>query len=39
MALFSKKNVKEEILEIFKQVKLSIPLLNAIKQIPFHTKF
>ena len=40
MALHSKKkDVNKEILEIFKQVKLNIPLLDAIKQIPSYAKF
>ena len=36
----SKKEDKEkEILEVFKKVKLNIPLIDAIKQIPKYTKF
>jgi len=36
----SKKEDKEkEILEVFKKVKLNIPLLDAIKQIPKYVKF
>ena len=36
----SKKEDKEkEILEVFKKVKLNIPLLDATKQIPKYTKF
>jgi hypothetical protein len=29
----------QDILEVFKQVKISIPLLDAIKQIPSYAKF
>ena len=29
----------EKILEIFKQVKLNVPLLDAIEQVPFYAKF
>ena len=32
-------NQNFEILEVFKQVKVNIPLLDAIKQIPSHAKF
>jgi len=34
-----KVNHNSEIFETFKQVRISIPLLNAIKQIPFHAKY
>ncbi|KAI5351574.1 hypothetical protein L3X38_004465 [Prunus dulcis] len=34
-----KKNQNPEILEVFKQVKINIPLLDAIKQIPSYSKF
>ena len=34
-----KVNNHSEIYELFKQVKLNIPLLDAIKQIPSYTKF
>ena len=34
-----KVNNHSEIYELFKQVKLSIPLLDAIKQIPSYAKF
>ena len=34
-----KVNNHSEIYELFKQVKLNIPLLNAIKQIPSYAKF
>ena len=34
-----KVNNHSEIYELFKQVKLNIPLLDAIKQIPSHAKF
>ena len=34
-----KVNNHSEIYELFKHVKLSIPLLDAIKQIPSHAKF
>ena len=35
----TKVNNHSEIYELFKQVKLNIPLLDAIKQIPSYTKF
>jgi hypothetical protein len=34
-----KVNHNSEIFETFKQVKINIPLLDAIKQIPFYAKF
>jgi len=34
-----KVNHNSEILEIFKQVKINIPLLDAIKQVPSYAKF
>ena len=34
-----KVNNHSEIYELFKQMKLNIPLLDAIKQIPSYTKF
>ena len=34
-----KKNQNPEILEVFEQVKINIPLLDAIKQIPSYSKF
>ena len=34
-----KENNDQEILEIFKQVKINIPLLDAIRQIPSYAKF
>jgi len=34
-----KVNHNSEIFEIFKQVKINIPLLNAIKQVPSYAKF
>jgi len=34
-----KVNHNSEILETFKQVRINIPLLDAIKQIPFYAKF
>ena len=34
-----KVNNHSEIYELFKQVKLNIPLLDAIKQIPSYAKF
>ena len=34
-----KKNQNTEILEVFKEVKINIPLLDAIKQIPSYSKF
>ena len=34
-----KANVNSEILEVFKQVKINIPLLDAIKQISSYAKF
>ena len=34
-----KVNNHSEIYELFKQVKVNIPLLNAIKQIPSYAKF
>ncbi|XP_038982173.1 uncharacterized protein LOC120110664 [Phoenix dactylifera] len=38
--LAAKKGIPDqEILEIFKQVKINIPLLDAIKQIPSYAKF
>ena len=38
--LASKKGTNDqEILQIFKQVKINIPLLDAIKQIPSYAKF
>jgi hypothetical protein len=29
----------QDVLEVFKQVKINIPLLDAIKQIPSYAKF
>jgi len=29
----------EKILELFNQVKISVPLLDAIQQVPLHAKF
>jgi hypothetical protein len=38
--LVSKKGTEnQDILEVFKQVKINIPLLDAIKQIPSYSKF
>ncbi|XP_021833742.1 uncharacterized protein LOC110773522 [Prunus avium] len=34
-----KKDLNSEILEVFKQVKINIPLLDTIKQIPSYAKF
>jgi len=34
-----KVNHNSEIFEIFKQVRINIPLLNAIKQVPSYAKF
>ena len=34
-----KRKSTGEILEIFKQVSVNIPLLDAIKQVPFYAKF
>ena len=37
---FSKKRATtDEMLEVFKQVKIKLPLLNAIKQVPSYAKF
>ena len=37
---FDRKGViKEDILEVFKQVKINLPLLDVIKQIPTYAKF
>lgn len=37
---FHKKDVNQEnMLEVFKQVKINLPLLDAIKQIPSYAKF
>ena len=40
-ALRSKKKVNNqtEILEVFRQVKVNIPLLDMIKQVPTYAKF
>ena len=35
----SKANLNVKIYDIFKQVRINIPMLNAIKQIPFYVKF
>ena len=35
----SKLNQNFEIFEVFKQVKINIPLLDAIKQVPSYAKF
>ena len=35
----SKLNQNSEIFEVFKQVKINIPLLDAIKQVPSYAKF
>ena len=35
----SKVNLNTEIYDIFKQVRINIPMLDAIKQIPSHAKF
>ena len=29
----------DEMLDVFKQVKINLPLLDAIKQVPSYTKF
>ena len=34
-----KENRNTEILDIFKQVKINIPLLDVVKQIPLYAKF
>ncbi|XP_021747322.1 uncharacterized protein LOC110713162 [Chenopodium quinoa] len=38
-SLYGKNKQKEDILEIFKQVQINLPLLDAIKQIPAYAKF
>jgi len=35
----SKTNLNAEIYDIFKQVQINIPMLDAIKQIPSYAKF
>ena len=35
----SKTNLNAEIYDIFKQVRINIPMLDAIKQIPSYAKF
>ncbi|GFZ02210.1 hypothetical protein Acr_15g0008180 [Actinidia rufa] len=39
LAKVSKANLNSEIYDIFKQVRINIPMLDAIKQIPSYAKF
>ncbi|GFS42481.1 hypothetical protein Acr_00g0080060 [Actinidia rufa] len=39
LAKVSKANLNSKIYDVFKQVRINIPMLNAIKQIPSYAKF